>query len=276
MNLTSVKTIREVLSEYQAKPSRGLGQNFLVDTHAIDKLLAAAQLTQEDTVLEIGPGIGTLTQKLAQRAKRVVTIEKDKKMVEILKETLSDCLNVEIVHGDALKTDYTKYDIQDTRYKVVANLPYYITAPIIRKLLEEESKPASLTLIVQKEVAQRICTKPPKMSILAVSVQVYATPKIVSYIKRNSFWPQPRVDAAILQITPLPQSYTQDFPKFFTVVKAGFKQPRKQLVNNLSQGLNLTRKKTEQWLLANTIQPARRAETLTIQDWINLAQKSLK
>lgn len=281
MNLTSVKAVKEILAEYQVRPRHGLGQNFLVDSYAIDKLLTATQLGKEDTVLEIGPGIGTLTQKLAQLAKRVIAIEKDQRMTEVLKQTLSGYTNIEVIHGDALKADYTKYlalrdlakrdKLPTTNYKLVANLPYYITAPVIRKFLETEQKPSSLTLIVQKEVAQRICAKSPKMSILAVSVQVYAIPKVISYIKKNSFWPQPRVDAAILQITPFPTSYTQDFPKFFTVVKAGFKQPRKQLVNNLSKELDITRAKAEQWLLANHIQPTQRAETLSVQDWLNLA-----
>ena len=272
MNLTSPKNVKQILTEHQVRPSRGLGQNFLIDSHAIHSLISAAHIGQEDTVLEIGPGIGTLTQELAQRAKQVIAIEKDAKMVEILQETLAGYSNIQILLADALKADYTKYEIQDTKYKVVSNLPYYITAPVIRKFLElSKVKPYSMTLIVQKEVAQRICSKPPKMSILAVSVQVYATPKIISYIKKNSFWPQPQVDAAILQITPLPQPYALDFHRFFTVVKAGFKQPRKQLVNNLSKELDLPRPKAEQWLLANDIQPTQRAETLAVQDWINLA-----
>ena len=270
MNLTSVKTIKQILAEHQAKLSRGLGQNFLIDSRAIHKLLAAAQVGKEDTVLEIGPGLGTLTQALAKRAKHVIAVEKDAKMVKILRETLAVYKNVEVIHADALKTDYTRYKIQNTGYKVVANLPYYITAPTIRKFLEAEHKPQQMTLIIQKEVAQRICAKPPKMSILAVSVQVYATPKIISYVGKTSFLPQPQVDAAILQITPHLRPYTQDFHRFFTVVKAGFKQPRKQLVNNLSKELDLPRQKTEQWLLESNIQPTRRAETLTVQDWINL------
>ena len=271
MHLTSVKTIKEILRIHQIKPNKGLGQNFLIDSRAIHRLISAAHLGQEDTVLEIGPGLGTLTQELARRARHVIAIEKDAKMVEILKETLINFKNIEVIHGDALKIEYTRYNIQNTGYKVVANLPYYITAPVIRKFLELQQKPQQMTLIIQKEVAQRICAKPPQMSILAVSVQVYATPKIISYIKKTSFWPQPMVDAAILQITPLSTSYAQDFPKFFTVVKAGFKQPRKQLVNNLSTGLELPREKVGQWLLSNNIHPTQRAETLGIQDWINLA-----
>ncbi|OHA64631.1 MAG: ribosomal RNA small subunit methyltransferase A [Candidatus Wildermuthbacteria bacterium RIFCSPLOWO2_01_FULL_48_29] len=268
MTLTSLRLVKEILAKHGIRPSKGLGQNFLIDRGAIRKLVAASSIQSNDTILEIGPGIGTLTQELAQLAKKVISVEKDAKMIEILRETLSEFKNIEIIHGDALKSNYK---LPATNYKLVSNLPYYITAPTIRKFLEaSKAKPYSMTLIVQKEVAQRICAKPPKMSILAASVQVYATPKIISYIKKTAFWPKPKVDAAILQITPFPQPYSIDFPKFFTVVKAGFKQPRKQLVNNLSAGFGLSREKTEQWLCSNDIEPARRAETLSVQDWINL------
>jgi 16S rRNA (adenine1518-N6/adenine1519-N6)-dimethyltransferase len=208
-------------------------------------------------------------------------------MLEILRETLSAYKNIEIIHADALRFNYK---LPTTNYKLVANLPYYITAPVIRKFLAGVGqKPEQMTLIVQKEVAKRICAKPPEMNpvpgrgrvprparngmnILAVSVQVYAMPKIISYIKKTSFWPEPKVEGAILQITPFAQPYSIDFPKFFTVVKAGFKQPRKQLVNNLSKGLALSRSKTEHWLLQNNIRPTQRAETLSISEWISLAK----
>jgi len=283
MNLASPKAVKQILARHDIKPSRGLGQNFLVDRHAVRRLVVASQIQPDDTILEIGPGIGTLTQELAQRAKRIVAIEKDRRMIEILKETLAEFPDVEIVHEDVLKFQVSSLKSQTNpksqNYKVVANLPYYITAPIIRKFLEseevglqrKEARLRSMAFIIQKEVAQRICAKPPDMSILAVSVQIYATPKIISFIKKSAFWPQPKVDSAILQIIPFSTPYPLDFHRFFRIVKAGFKQPRKQLVNNLSQGLNLSRQKTEAWLLQSNIQPTQRAETLSIQDWINLA-----
>ena len=289
MRLASPRVVKEILAKQSIKPSRGLGQNFLIDGNVVKKLADTANIDPNDTVLEIGPGIGTLTQELAPRAKKVIAVEKDRKMVEILKETLAGLQNIEIVCTDVLKLDTQPKDCsrgasalgggppRAENYKVVANLPYYITAPVIRKFLEGEHKPAcagrpeSLTLIVQKEVAQRICAKPPDMNILAVSVQIYAVPEIIAYIKKTSFWPQPKVDAAILQITPLAHPYPIHFPKFFTIVKAGFKQPRKQLVNNLSVGFGFSRQKTEQWLYKNNIHSTRRAETLSLQDWINLA-----
>ena len=271
MNLTSKKTIKDLLVRYQLNPSKGLGQNFLIDPHAIQEMLTAAQIEPTDTILEIGPGLGALTQALAQKARKVIAIEKDQKMVNILQETLKDFKNVEIIYGDVLKLD-TAYLMRKTDYKIVASLPYYITAPVIRKFLEMvEARPRTMVLVVQKEVAQRIRAKPLKMNILALSVQFYAVPKIIAYVKKTSFWPQPKVDAAILQILPLSTAYPVDPHKFFTVVKAGFSQPRKQLLNNLSTQLHLPRKQVEQWLQKNNIQPTQRAETLTIQNWIDLA-----
>ena len=273
MELTSSRATKDIFAQHGLKPRYGLGQNFLIDQNVIKKLLTASNIQPEDTVLEIGPGIGTLTQELAKHAKNVIAIEKDPKMVKILEKTLAEFKNVKIIQGDVLKLDY---QLTPKKYKLVANLPYYITAPVLRKFLELcEAKPSTMTVIVQKEVAQRICAKPPKMSILAVAIQVYASPKIVSSIKKTSFWPQPKVDSAILHIIPFLRPYPLNFPRFFTVVKAGFKQPRKQIVNNLSRELHLLRKQAEQWLQKNKIQPTQRAETLTIQDWINLT-KSLQ
>jgi len=277
---STLSTTKKALSRYGIKPSRGLGQNFLVDEHVVKKLIAASEVTLKDVVLEIGPGVGVLTQELAKLAKKVIAVEKDAKMVEILKETLAEFSGVEIIHGDALELKLqnpnsktqTKPKTQIPKtYKVVANLPYYITAPTIRKFLEAENRPQAITLIIQKEVAQRMCAKPPDMSILAVSVQFYATPKIVSYIKKTSFWPQPHVDSAIIHIVPRKEKPDIDAQKFFSVVKAGFAHPRKQLLGNLSAGLKREREQTEVILRKNGIDPARRAETLSIQDWLNLA-----
>ncbi|MEK7503426.1 MAG: rRNA adenine dimethyltransferase family protein, partial [Patescibacteria group bacterium] len=163
------------------------------------------------------------------------------------------------------------------KYKVVGNLPFYLTAPVIRMFLEmKEVRPLSLTLVVQKEVAQRICAQPPKMSILANSVQFYADAEIVSYISKNSFWPQPKVDAAIIKIIPNPQLagsfLANDEDLFFKIMKAGFSQPRKQLANNLSKGLKIDKIETGEWLTKNNIKPEQRAETLNLSDWINLTE----
>ncbi|MBU1988017.1 MAG: ribosomal RNA small subunit methyltransferase A [Nanoarchaeota archaeon] len=276
MDLTSKKTIKSLLKEHQARPSKRLGQNFLVSKSALKKTIETAGLSPKDIVLEIGPGLGTLTQELAKQAKKVIAVEKDPKMCEILKENVRmwGRKNVRIIQEDILKieNDSTSQLLND--YKIVANLPFYLTAPVIRKFLEAETPPQIMALIVQKEVAQRICAKPPKMSILAVSVQFYAEPKIISFISKESFWPQPEVNGAILRIVPLNNTDRKlvDINLFFKIVKAGFAHPRKQLANNLSNGLKLTKDKTKKWMEENEIQPSQRAETLSIKDWKNLTK----
>jgi len=290
MYLYSIKTIKDLLLKYNTHPSKIMGQNFLIDKPTLDKIIKTADMSRKDTILEIGPGIGTLTQELSKNAGKVIAIEKDKVMVEILKETLHDFNNIEIVQGNILK--FSIFNFQFSNYKVVANIPYYLTSPIIRKFLEAENphdqkigaganKPDEIILMVQKEVAQRICAKPPRMSILAVSVQFYAEAKIISYVSKECFWPAPKVDSAIIKITPHSFSSLRATAKqsnnstvsaetFFKIVKAGFLHPRKQLANNLSKTLKKGREEINTWLLKNNIKPTQRAETLNIQDWINL------
>ena len=285
MDIFSIKTIKELLKRQDRKPQKGLGQNFLTSKGVLGDILRAASLKKSDTVLEIGPGIGTLTRELAQCAKRVIAVEKDSVMVDILKETTKDLPNIKIVHADILKTKLQSLirlsysQLNRIKFKVVANLPYYITSPVIRMFLEVPEKqfasaPELLVLMVQKEVAQRICAKPPRMSLLAVSVQVYGKPSIVSYVKKGCFWPQPKVDSAILRIAPLINADRKliNADIFFKIARAGFKQPRKQLINNLSQELKLSRHQIETWLSQVGIQPTQRAETLSVEDWINLAK----
>jgi len=311
MDLFSKKEIKKLLKKHQISPSKRLGQNFLVDKSVVKKVVDAADLKPEDIILEIGPGIGTLTQKLADRVKKVIAVEKDPNMIAILGETLKRLRNVDLIQADIrrLKFQITKGEEDSAafffrlvslsqnsaskfqanskiqipkNYKIVGNLPFYLTAPVIRQLLERtDARRLYAVFVVQKEVGQRICAKPPRMSILAVSVQVYAETKIMGYISKNSFWPQPKVDAAIIKILPLKikshdrRISSQKRNLFFKVVKAGFSQPRKQLINNLSKSLKLSRAKVEIWLKKNNIRPTRRAETLTVKDWIKLA-KSIK
>ena len=264
-----------MLEKYKIHPLKGLGQNFLVNKGAVKRVINAADIKPDEVILEVGPGLGALTKELAKKAKKVIAVEKDRKMVEILKETLKGFENIEIVQRDILKS---KLQIPKP-YKIVANLPFHLTAPVIRKFLESANTPEEMILVVQKEVGQRICARVPDMNLLAVSVQVYAEAKIANYVSKKSFWPRPKVDAAIIKIQ-IPKSKFQNFAKFglakektdlfFKVVRAGFSQPRKQLINNLSQGLKLNRVKVEGWLKKNGIQSAQRAETLTLKDWINL------
>jgi len=290
-----LKEIKNWLKKYNIRPSRRLGQNFLIDEKVLRKIIEAAELSKDDIVLEVGPGIGNLTAELAKRVKKVIAIEKDQKMVEILKELLEGwkVRNVKIVKADILKFSPKIYNLKSKIYKVVANIPYYLTSPLIRKFLENTGvQPLQMVLMVQKEVAQRIVARPPDMSILAVSVQFYAKAEIISYISKKSFWPQPKVDSAIIKIKPLINTDKRliNADLFFKIVKAGFSQPRKQLINNLSKNLKVdelklisTRRslalarvidkiKVRNWLLKNKIQPVQRAETLNLEDWINLVK----
>jgi len=256
-----------MLKKQGIRPLKRLGQNFLINKGVLKTIIEAASLSSEDTVLEIGPGTGVLTLALAERAKKIIAVEKDIRMIKVLKETLRDFKNVEIVQGDIRKLSLKIKD-----YKIVGNLPFYLTAPVIRKFLElSKSQPQTMVLVVQKEVAQRICSKPPRMNLLAVSVQFYAEPKIISYISKKSFWPQPEVDAAIIKITPTAPS-TGERDLFFKIVKAGFSQPRKQLINNLSKGLKMDKEEIRAWLGKNKISPTQRAETLKIEDWLKLTK----
>ena len=299
MDLTSPKIIKELLKKYQTGPNKGLGQNFLIDKNVLEKIIATADIQKNETILEVGPGIGTLTQELATRLRQgfgearenggqVVAIEKDEKMVEILAETLKEYKNVKIIQGDVLSChsgldpESTSSFCLDSRlrgndssaYKVVANIPYYLTSPLIRKFLESKNQPSEIVLLLQKEVAQRICAVPPKMSLLAVSVQFYASAKIISYVSKNCFWPAPKVDSAIIKITPHSRhceaGEAQRSNLFFKIVKAGFIQPRKQLAGNLSKTLKIEKSKVEEWLKKNNISPTQRAETLSVNDWIKL------
>lgn len=287
MDLTSKKVIQNLLRQNGIHPSKRLGQYFLIDKKILKKIIEVANLKPEDIVVEIGPGIGTLTIELTKRVKKVIAVEKDKRMCRILKETLRGYKNVEIVNKDILDS---RFKILDSRFKIVSNLPYYITSPVIRKFLEADYKPLEMILMVQKEVAQRICAEPEaRMSLLAVSVQFYARPEIIATLSKKSFWPVPEVDSAILRIKTLktanidpeksPTATNEadakdrqkiDTKLFFRIVKAGFSSKRKQLINSLSAGLNLRKGETQEILKKADIGPKRRAETLSVDEWIKL------
>lgn len=266
--------LKKLLQQYQIKPNKRLGQNFLISQKTLQKIIQAANLSPKDIVLEIGPGLGILTQTLAQRVKKVIAIEKDKKIGQALKEILRDYQNVEIIVADALKIENSKLNLEN--YKLIANLPYYITSPVIRMFLESKNPPREMILLIQKEVAQRICAKPPKMNLLAVSVQFYSQPKIIAPVSKKAFWPQPKVDSAIIKIVPhsivIARGAKQSPDKFFKVVKAGFASPRKQLINNLSQKLNLSREEIKRALFECNLDIQIRAANLSVDDWKNLLQ----
>ena len=270
----------EHLRDAGLHPRKGLGQNFLVDESALQRIIAAANLNKEDFVLEIGAGPGTLTRLLGEQTLRVLAVEIDSNMVNILHTVLAEMRNVDIIQGDILSCSVEKLLDDaglpaDQPYKVVANLPYYITSAILRHLLEADRKPSCLVVTVQEEVAKRIIAKPGKMSLLAVSVQLYGVPEIVTRIPAGAFYPVPKVDSAVLRInlSDEPTVDVEDVSRFFTVVRAGFSSRRKQLHNVLSRRLALPGEKVKVALSQCGIEPTRRAQTLTLDEWARLCRE---
>lgn len=257
-----------LLRAYGLQPKKSLGQNFLVDPSGLDKVMQAAGLSPEDTVLEIGAGLGSLTVLLAQTVRRVIAVEIDRGLIAPLTEAVSEYDNVQIVEGDILKIPPEELNLGEA-YLVVANIPYYISSAIIRRLLETQNRPARIVLTVQQEVAERICAKDGKFSLLALSVQVFGVPRIQARIAAGCFYPAPDVDSAVLSITLYPQPLiaTEELDTFFRLARAGFSQKRKTLRNTLSAGLGLPAVQAESLLTAAGIDPRRRAETLSIAEW---------
>jgi 16S rRNA (adenine1518-N6/adenine1519-N6)-dimethyltransferase len=271
---------RDLLRRYNVRPRKGLGQHFLVSRQHLARIVEAAELQPGDVVLEVGPGLGVLTDALARRAGRVVAIEVDPDMQRILHDTLSGHDNIEIVPADVLNIDPAALigvDPEPPRlepgYKVVANLPYNITSAVLRHVLEAPVKPELAVVMVQKEVADRILALPGKMSILAVAVQFYALPSRVTMVPSGAFHPRPKVDSTVLRLDTYaePPVDVTDTSIFFRVVRAGFGQRRKQLRNSLSAGLGTDASSAAEMLSAAGIDPQRRAQTLTLEEWAALA-----
>jgi len=224
---------------------KGLGQHFLVDGAYLKHILGAAELGADDKVIEVGPGLGVLTRALAERAGHVLAVEKDSNLATLLTETFSENDHVQIVNQDILKADLSELGIRlgvtgPTQYKVVANLPYYITSPVLRLFLEANLKPERLVVMVQKEVARQITARPGDMSLLTVGIQLYGEPKIIKYVPARAFYPPPDVDSAILKIAVFPKPRVDvETETFFTLVRAGFSSARKQIANSLSNRLGL-------------------------------------
>ncbi len=265
--------VKQLLREFGLRPRKSLGQNFLADDGALARIAAAADLVPGDAVLEIGPGLGTLTRHLAECARRVVAVELDVSLIPPLRRVTAPYSNVEIVHGDILALPISMFNFQT--YKVVANIPYNITSAILRYLLEGEVKPSLIVLTVQAEVAQRITAAPGDMSVLAVSVQFYGRPVIVGRIGAGAFYPAPQVDSAIVRIEPhaQPPVDVPDPNRFFAIVKAGFSQRRKQLHNALSAGLARPQAQVAAALEQANLDGRRRAETLSLEEWASLARE---
>lgn len=270
-NLFKPTYLQALCKECSLNPSKKYGQNYLITDAPVKKMIEAAEINRKDIVIEIGPGFGILTFPLVTKSQRVIAFEIEKKLENYWLENKSE--NLEIIYGNALnKIQDTANKIQG--YKVLANLPYQITSNILRVLLELENKPESITVMVQKEVADRICAKPGDMSVLAVSVQYFGDPKIITKVPRGCFWPSPKVDSAVLHIkTRKPKNQKtkrQGDDLFFKVVKAGFVNKRKQLWRNLSEGLKIDKDIVKNLLKEITNNELIRAESLSVSQWERL------
>jgi 16S rRNA (adenine1518-N6/adenine1519-N6)-dimethyltransferase len=264
-----------VLKRFHIRADKSLGQNFLQDVSALENIVRAAEIREDDCVLEIGPGLGSLTRYLAVSAKEVIAVELDPDMLPPLRAVLTPYQNVRVIHGDILKSSVTEL-IHEPNYLVVANIPYYITSAVIRHLLESDPtlRARRIVLTIQKEVAERICAKAGDLSLLALSVQVYGQPTIAATIPASSFHPAPKVDSAILRVDIYDQPLiSNDLLKtFFNLIKAGFSQKRKTLRNSLSSGLHIKPQEAQSMLETAGIDFMRRAETLSIDEWRKLCE----
>ena len=254
------------------RPRRSLGQHFLADARVANRIVAAASLADSDLVLEIGPGAGVLTRRLLRRAGRVIAIELDARLAAQLPARLGHPPHLQVVHGDARRVDLPPLTGHAASYKVVANLPYYAAAPIIRRFLEANPPPSSLVVMVQREVAAAMTAAPGTMSLLSVATQFYAAPSVVAQVPPRAFRPPPKVSSTVVSLArrPAPAAPVSDVAAFFALVRAGFAAPRKQLRNSLSQGAGVCAAAVAAILAAAGIDGRRRPATLAIPEWAAL------
>ncbi|MGO1580649.1 MAG: 16S rRNA (adenine(1518)-N(6)/adenine(1519)-N(6))-dimethyltransferase RsmA [Peptoniphilaceae bacterium] len=268
--------VSELLNKYGFRFSKSLGQNFLIDGNIVRKIADSSEVTEKDNVLEIGPGIGTLTEELSLRAKKVVAIEIDKTLKDLLKESLP-YENVKIIFGDILKLDLRniiKEEFNNESFKVVANLPYYITTPIISKLIEDDLNIDSITVMIQKEVANRFSAKPSTKAYgsLSVFIQYYSDVSYEFTVPKNVFMPRPNVDSGVVNLKMKKKLAEVDRQKLFKIVRAAFSKRRKTIINSLSTyGFDLDKKEIQKTLELSNIEERRRAETLRVDEFIVLA-----
>jgi 16S rRNA (adenine1518-N6/adenine1519-N6)-dimethyltransferase len=263
------ETAAGALRRHGLSPRKRLGQNFLRDRKYLHTITEAADLRPGDRVLEIGAGTGILTRALAGSDAEVLAVELDDNLYDMLTREYAAVPNVRILHANALDIDPCEHF--DGPYKLIGNIPYYITGPILRHFLEARCPPSSLVLMVQREVAQRMTAAPGDLSLLGVSVQFYTEPKIVARVPSGAFYPPPKVESAIIRLVPHPQVPLDLRDALFTVARAGFGTRRKQLANALSHGLQIHRETALELLAEAEITPTRRAETLTLPEWQRLA-----
>lgn len=262
-------TPAQTLRARDLRPRKRLGQNFLQDRSFLARIVAAAEASEDDEVLEVGPGTGVLTAELARVCRRVVAVELDDALFTLLTGTIGNEPNVELIHADALAIDPCAHFAGP--YKLVANIPYYITGQLIRSFLESECQPGVLVLMLQREVAERMAASTGRLSLLGVSVQYYAQVRVMGRVPAGAFFPRPKVDSAIVRLTPYRRRDSAEADAFFHVVRAGFSMPRKQLANTLSAGLSLSRDETNALLASAGVDGRLRPERLSVSDWERLA-----
>jgi 16S rRNA (adenine1518-N6/adenine1519-N6)-dimethyltransferase len=278
VNMESLST-KDIVKKYGFRFTKSLGQNFLIDDTVLMDIVEGADINKEDLVIEIGPGVGTLTRELLKRAKRVVSIELDSDLIPILEEELKEFDNLQLIHKDALKVDFNEVIGEEKSVKVVANLPYYVTTPIIAKLLTENYKFNSLTIMIQKEVAERIAAIPDtkEYGALSILVQYYCDTEIIRKVSPASFIPQPKVESIVIKLDRLPEPRVkvQDQKLYFTISRDAFNMRRKTLWNALKP-LQLEKEKLEQGFTDSGIDPRRRGETLSLEEFANLTNSIYK
>lgn len=281
MDLTSPKTIRSIQEKFGFTFKKGLGQNFLTSRDVLEQIAQAAEI--DGGVLEIGPGFGVLTQALAENAEKVVAIEIDERLLSVLQYTLADFDNVKIVHGDVMKLNLAELiesEFDGEKISVAANLPYYITTPIIAKLLEEKLPLKNIIVMVQKEVAERLCAREGSKDYGSVTVmcRYYTEPEIVTRVPASLFVPPPKVDSAVLRLRVLdnPSVSVKDEKAFFKVVKAAFAQRRKTLLNCLCGAFPIPKEEMSELLKGAGVEPARRGETLSLEEFANISDAIIR
>ena len=265
MDLSRVEDVRTALRLAGIKPNKGLGQHFLVDKPSLEAIMDAAAVTKSDTVLEIGPGLGVMTRPLAAQAGELIAVETDRVLADILRRDAP--VNLQVVEQDFLHFDLTSLP---ARYKAIANIPYYLTSKIFRLLIESPNPPALMSVLIQKEVAERITAKPGQLSILALSVQYYGHAEIVRVVERYKFWPAPAVDSAVLRFTYTGPAFEADPTRLFRLIRAGFGEKRKQLKNSLAGGLNLSPDLAISLISGAKLAPTARAQELDLNQWARL------
>ena len=268
--------VHKILEDNDLRAKKSLGQNFLIADWVYDVIVEQANISKAPTIIEVGPGPGVLTEKLAKTGKRVIAVEKDHRMIDNLVQLANKYPNLEILEDDILKIDHKIFE-GIGEFQVIGNIPYYLTSHLIRQIFETWPKPESIVFMIQKEVAKRITAKAPDLSLLAISVAFFAKAKILKNVGRNCFRPSPNVDSALILFTPHETQYEREYEAtFFKIAKAGFSEPRKQLINNLSSGLKVPKESMLNILASAGILPQARAETLDISKWHLLTESYLK